>query len=39
MSVGLAWHQDKEFTPAIRAIYDYFREVYLTPEQHVQRKG
>jgi DNA-binding transcriptional LysR family regulator len=38
MSVGLAWQREKVFTQAMHAIHDYFKQAYLTPQQHVVRK-
>ncbi|ACS86168.1 MULTISPECIES: LysR family transcriptional regulator [Musicola] len=32
MSVGLAWYRDADFTPAMQAIREYFRNVFLTPQ-------
>ncbi|RWU19175.1 LysR family transcriptional regulator [Pseudomonas alkylphenolica] len=38
MSVGLAWHRERAFTPAMQAFRDYFHEAFLTPQQSVVRR-
>lgn len=32
MSVGLAWHRDKPFTPTMQAFREYFRHTFLAPQ-------
>ncbi|WP_295461632.1 LysR family transcriptional regulator [uncultured Pseudomonas sp.] len=32
MSVGLAWHRERELTPAMQAFREYFRQSFLTPQ-------
>ncbi|KZN15362.1 LysR family transcriptional regulator [Marinomonas sp. TW1] len=39
MSVGLAWRRGKHFTPAMNAIREYFKQVFLTPQQNVLRRS
>jgi DNA-binding transcriptional LysR family regulator len=31
LSVGLAWHAEREFTPAMKIVHDYFRQRFLDP--------
>ncbi|MEC5318047.1 LysR family transcriptional regulator [Brenneria populi subsp. brevivirga] len=38
MSVGLAWHRDARFTPAMQAIRTYFRNAFLTPQLNFSRR-
>jgi DNA-binding transcriptional LysR family regulator len=33
MSVGLAWHREHAFTPAMQAMRDYFHDAFLAPQQ------
>ena len=37
-SVGLAWHREREFSPAMQAFRNYFHEAFLTPQQHSARR-
>ncbi|WP_417436801.1 LysR family transcriptional regulator [Idiomarina abyssalis] len=39
MSVGLAWRKGKSFTPAMKAIREYFKQVFLTPQQNVLKRS
>lgn len=34
MDVGLAWRQGKEFSPALRALYAYFQQVFISPQSN-----
>lgn len=34
MSVGLAWHREREFSPAMQAFRNYFHDAFLAPQQH-----
>lgn len=38
MSVGLAWHRERSFTPAMQALRDYFRDAFLAPQQLSARR-
>ncbi|UMB78568.1 MULTISPECIES: LysR family transcriptional regulator [Dickeya] len=38
MSVGLAWSHDAEFTPAMQAVREYFRNLFLTPQLAFSRR-
>ncbi|MGE8497517.1 MAG: LysR family transcriptional regulator [Pseudomonas sp.] len=38
MSVGLAWHRDREFTPAMHAFRNYFHDAFLAPQQLSARR-
>ncbi|MCY1398872.1 HTH-type transcriptional regulator CynR [compost metagenome] len=38
MSVGLAWHRERAFTPAMQAFRDYFHDAFLTPQQLSARR-
>ncbi|MEG1628474.1 LysR family transcriptional regulator [Pseudomonas sp.] len=38
MSVGLAWHRERTFTPAMQAVRAYFHEAFLTPQQSLMRR-
>lgn len=38
MCVGLAWHRDAAFTPAMQAFREYFRNAFLTPQLNVSRR-
>lgn len=38
MSVGLAWHREHAFTPAMQAFRDYFHTAFLTPQQSLIRR-
>lgn len=38
MSVGLAWHREHAFTPAMQAFRDYFHDAFLTPQQLSARR-
>ncbi|QDX30359.1 LysR family transcriptional regulator [Dickeya poaceiphila] len=38
MSVGLAWYRDAEFTPAMQAVREYFRNLFLTPQLAFSRR-
>ncbi|MED5608655.1 LysR family transcriptional regulator [Pseudomonas sp. JH-2] len=38
MSVGLAWHRDREFTPAMKAFREYFRQSFLAPQLSSTRR-
>ena len=39
MSVGLAWRKEKDFSPAMKAIREYFKQVFLTPQQNVLKRS
>ncbi|WP_394181280.1 LysR family transcriptional regulator [Marinomonas posidonica] len=39
MNVGLAWRRGKRFTPAMNAIREYFKQVFLTPQQNVLKRS
>lgn len=32
MTVGIAWKKDQPFTPAMQAVYDYFRQSFLSQQ-------
>jgi len=38
MSVGLAWHRERAFTPAMQAVRDYFHDAFLAPQQLSARR-
>ncbi|CAI8851003.1 hypothetical protein EMIT0P253_20212 [Pseudomonas sp. IT-P253] len=38
MSVGLAWHRERVFTPAMQAMRDYFHDAFLAPQQLSSRR-
>ena len=38
MSVGLAWHRERTFTPAMQALRDYFHDAFLAPQQLSARR-
>ena len=38
MSVGLAWHRERAFTPAMQAFRDYFHDAFLAPQQLSARR-
>lgn len=38
MSVGLAWHREREFNPAMQAFRKYFHDAFLAPQQHFARR-
>ncbi len=38
MSVGLAWHRERDFTPAMQAFRDYFHDSFLAPQQISARR-
>lgn len=38
MSVGLAWHREREFSPAMHAFRNYFHDAFLAPQQHSARR-
>lgn len=38
MSVGLAWHRERAFTPAMQALRDYFHGAFLAPQQQAARR-
>ncbi len=38
MSVGLAWHRERAFTPAMQALRDYFHDAFLAPQQLSARR-
>ncbi|MFW3895743.1 LysR family transcriptional regulator [Pseudomonas bharatica] len=38
MSVGLAWHREREFTPAMHAFRNYFHDAFLAPQQLSARR-
>lgn len=38
MSVGLAWHREREFSSAMHAFRNYFHHTFLTPQQHFARR-
>ena len=33
MSVGLAWHRERAFSPAMQAVRNYFHDAFLAPQQ------
>lgn len=35
MDVGMAWRKGGAFSPAMRALRDYFKELYLEPSSHL----
>jgi DNA-binding transcriptional LysR family regulator len=37
MSVGLAWKEEKYFTPPMNAVRDYFYQAFLTPQQYIPK--
>ena len=38
MSVGLAWHREREFSPAMQAFRNYFHDTFLTSQQMSARR-
>jgi DNA-binding transcriptional LysR family regulator len=38
MSVGLAWHRERAFTPAMQAVRNYFHDAFLAPQQLSARR-
>jgi DNA-binding transcriptional LysR family regulator len=38
MSVGLAWHREREFSPAMQAFRNYFHDAFLAPQQLSARR-
>ncbi|WP_409160474.1 LysR family transcriptional regulator [Pectobacterium sp. B2J-2] len=38
MSVGLAWHNDARFTPAMAALREYFRSAFVTQQINMLRR-
>ena len=38
MSVGLAWHRERAFSPAMQALRDYFHGAFLAPQQLSARR-
>lgn len=38
MSVGLAWHREREFSPAMHAFHNYFHDAFLAPQQLSARR-
>lgn len=38
MSVGLAWHRERAFSPAMQAVRNYFRDAFLAPQQLATRR-
>ncbi|MCE4054274.1 LysR family transcriptional regulator [Pseudomonas sp. Au-Pse12] len=38
MSVGLAWHRERTFTPAMQALRAYFHDAFLAPQQLSARR-
>ncbi|SDJ05335.1 DNA-binding transcriptional regulator, LysR family [Pseudomonas flavescens] len=38
MSVGLAWHRERQFTPAMQALRHYFHAAFLAPQQLSARR-
>ncbi len=38
MSVGLAWHREREPTPAMQAFRNYFHDAFLAPQQLSARR-
>lgn len=38
MSVGLAWHRERRFSPAMQALRRYFHDAFLAPQQHFARR-
>ncbi|MEX5589812.1 LysR family transcriptional regulator [Pseudomonas urmiensis] len=38
MSVGLAWHRERELSPAMHALRSYFHAAFMAPQQHVARR-
>lgn len=38
MSVGLAWHRERAFSPAMQAVRDYFHDAFLAPQQLSARR-
>ena len=38
MSVGLAWHRERAFSPAMQAVRNYFHDAFLTPQQLSARR-
>ena len=38
MSVGLAWHREREFSPAMHAFHHYFHDAFLAPQQLSARR-
>ncbi len=39
MDIGLAWKKGVEFTPAMKAFRDYFRQIYLEPGASARNKA
>ncbi|MCT4655137.1 MAG: LysR family transcriptional regulator [Cohaesibacter sp.] len=35
MDAGLAWKQGKDFSPALQALYSYFQQVFVTPQNNL----
>jgi len=38
MSVGLAWHRERDFSPAMQAFSNYFHDAFLAPQQISARR-
>jgi DNA-binding transcriptional LysR family regulator len=38
MSVGLAWHRERAFSPAMQAVRNYFHDAFLAPQQLSARR-
>ncbi|CAM3123838.1 LysR family transcriptional regulator [Pseudomonas floridensis] len=38
MSVGLAWHRERAFSPAMQAFRQYFHHAFLAPQQSLARR-
>ena len=38
MSVGLAWHRERAFSPAMQALRNYFHDAFLAPQQLSARR-
>ena len=38
MSVGLAWHRERAFSPAMQALRNYFHSAFLAPQQLSARR-
>ena len=38
MSVGLAWHRERAFSPAMQALRNYFHGAFLAPQQLSARR-
>ena len=38
VSVGLAWHRERNFSPAMQAFRNYFNDAFLAPQQISARR-